>query len=371
MALCLRPALTSVGPVLPQVGTDLRLGESALGVLGALPLLAFAVVSPQVHRVSGRFGMERAVLAALLVLAAGTAVRSWTGQTGLWVGTVVIGCAIAVGNVVVPAIVKRDFASDVSRATGFYTAFMTSAAALASAVAVPISDAVDWRLSLGIWGVLALVVAATWAPRARHAPPPDPKRTSTEVAVWRQPRAWLITAFMGLQSTCFYVLITWLPTIEIANGVPERTAGLHLFLYQGLGILGGLAIPLLLTSRPRFGAVTSSLPVIIAVTGLLVAPDAAILWAAIGGLGQGAGLVTALTLISLSGTTPSETTRLSGMAQSLGYLLATAGPIAAGVLAEHSGTWTPTLFLLLVLGILQALAGAAASHPRPPMPANP
>ncbi|MEU4625324.1 MFS transporter [Actinoplanes sp. NPDC023801] len=364
VALCLRPAITAVGPLLPQISAAEGLGETAQGLLGALPLLAFALVSPQVHRLSGRLGMERAVLVALLVLAAGTLVRSYSPDAGLWTGTLLIGCAIAVGNVLVPAIVKRDYAADVSRATGFYTAFITVSAALASAVAVPVADAVDWRLSLALWGGLALVVAAAWTPRAGGPVTAEPGGPRSDVAVWRQPRAWLVTAFMGLQSTCFYVLVTWLPTIEIADGVPERTAGVHLFLFQGMGILGGLAIPVLLREPERrsLGAVVASLPVIVAVGGLLVAPGAAVLWAGVAGLGQGAALVTALTLISLGGRTPAETTRLSGMAQSLGYLLAAAGPVAAGVLAERTGAWRAALVMVVALGVLQAVAGLAAGR---------
>jgi CP family cyanate transporter-like MFS transporter len=364
VALCLRPAITAVGPLLPQISADEGLGEAAQGLLGALPLLAFALVSPQVHRVSGRLGMERAVLVALLVLAAGTLVRSYSGPVGLWAGTLVIGCAIAVGNVLVPAIVKRDYAANVSRATGFYTAFITISASLASAIAVPVADAVDWRLSLALWAALALVVAAAWAPRARGAAVAGTDGPQSDVVVWRQPRAWLITAFMGLQSTCFYVLVTWLPTIEIAGGVSERTAGVHLFVFQGMGILGGLAIPVLLREpgRRSLGAVVASLPVIVAVSGLLVAPGLAVLWAAVAGLGQGAALVTALTLISLGGRTSAETTRLSGMAQSLGYLLAAAGPVAAGVLAERTGAWRATLVMIVTLGVLQAVAGLAAGR---------
>ncbi|WP_433789519.1 MFS transporter [Actinoplanes sp. CA-252034] len=364
VALCLRPAITAVGPLLPQISADVGLGEAAQGLLGALPLLAFALVSPQVHRLSGRVGMERAVLLALLVLAAGTVARSYTGTAGLWAGTVVIGCAIAVGNVLVPAIVKRDFAANVSRATGFYTAFITIAASTASAVAVPVAEAVDWRLSLALWAFPALVVAMIWAPRAGPAPVVEEGPPGGGAPVWRQPRAWLITAFMGLQSTCFYVLVTWLPTIEISHGVSQRTAGLHLFLFQGMGILGGLAVPLLLRdprTRAR-GAVAASLPVVVAMAGLLAAPGLTALWAAIAGLGQGASLVAALTLISFGGRTASETTRLSGMAQSLGYLLAAAGPIAAGVLAERTGAWEATLVMIIGLGVLQTAAGAAAGR---------
>ncbi|GIF39611.1 MFS transporter [Actinoplanes xinjiangensis] len=364
VALCLRPAITAVGPLLPQISADAGLGEAAQGLLGALPLLAFAFVSPQVHRLSGRFGMERAVLLALLVLAAGSVARSYTGTAGLWAGTAVIGCAIAVGNVLVPAIVKRDFAANVSRATGFCTAFITLAASTASAVAVPVADAVDWRLSLALWAIPTLVVAAVWAPRAKPEPVADVSVPGAGAPVWRQPRAWLITAFMGLQSTCFYVLVTWLPTIEISHGVSERTAGLHLFLIQGMGILGGLAVPLLLRdpATRALGAIAASLPVVVAMGGLLAAPGLAVLWAAIAGLGQGASLVAALTLISLGGRTASETTRLSGMAQSLGYLLAAAGPVAAGVLAERTGAWEATLVMIIGLGVLQTAAGAAAGR---------
>ncbi|MEV4274575.1 MFS transporter [Actinoplanes xinjiangensis] len=364
VALCLRPAITAVGPLLPQISADVGLGEAAQGLLGALPLLAFAFVSPQVHRLSGRFGMERAVLLALLVLAAGSVARSYTGTAGLWAGTAVIGCAIAVGNVLVPAIVKRDYAANVSRATGFYTAFITVAASTASAVAVPVADAVDWRLSLALWAIPTLVVAAVWAPRAKPEPVADVSVPGAGAPVWRQPRAWLITAFMGLQSTCFYVLVTWLPTIEISHGVSERTAGLHLFLFQGMGIVGGLAVPLLLRdpATRALGAIAASLPVVVAMGGLLAAPGPVVLWAAIAGLGQGASLVAALTLISLGGRTASETTRLSGMAQSLGYLLAAAGPVAAGVLAERTGAWEATLVMIIGLGVLQTAAGAAAGR---------
>ncbi|MEU4693612.1 MFS transporter [Actinoplanes sp. NPDC023714] len=368
VALCLRPAITAVGPLLPQISADEQLGEAAQGLLGALPLLAFAAVSPQVHRLSRRLGTERAVLLALLVLAAGGVLRSYTGIAGLWAGTVVIGCAIAVGNVLVPAIVKRDYAGNVSRATGFYTAFITLSAATASALAVPIAGLADWRLALAVWSLLALVVAVTWLPRTRSRPDHGPVAATASrpeaISVWRQPHAWLTTAFMGLQSTTFYVLVTWLPTIEIDGGVSARTAGVHLFLFQGMGILGGLAIPILLrTARRRpTGAVVASLPVLIAIVGLLAAPDLAVLWAAVAGLGQGAALVTALTLISLGGRDHAETTRLSGMAQSLGYLLAASGPFLAGLLAEQTGTWKASLFLVAGFAALQVAAGAAAAR---------
>ncbi|HTJ39317.1 MAG TPA: MFS transporter [Dactylosporangium sp.] len=375
VALCLRPAITAVGPLLGQIGAGEHLGETLLGVLGALPLLAFAAVSPLVHRVSGPLGAERAILVALLLLAGGCVVRSYTGAPGLWLGTIVVGTAIAVGNVLVPVIIRRDYASHVSRATGFYTAAITVAASAASAVAVPLAAATDWRAALAVWAVLALVIGAVWLPRARAArAAAGQARLAEEPAhpsVWRQPAAWLITAFMGLQSTTFYVLVTWLPTIDTDSGSSAQAAGVHLFVFQVLGIAGGLTIPLVLrhSASQVTGAVVACAPMVAGVLGLLLAPGLIVVWAAVAGLGQGACLVVALSLISLRGRTHRETTHLSGMAQSLGYLLAAAGPVAAGTLAEHTGGWHATLVLLAALAVTQLAFGALAGRRRRVAPA--
>jgi CP family cyanate transporter-like MFS transporter len=359
VALCLRPALTAVGPLLPQIGPDLGLGEGAQGLLGTLPLLAFAAASPLVHRLSERTGPERAILVALLALGVATLARPFTGTAGLWLATAVIGVAIAVGNVLVPALVKRDFARRVSLATGVYTACIVGAAATASALAVPLADATSWRVALASSAGLVVLVAAVWAPRAWRARPPAPHVAAPGAApvtsVWRQGTAWWLTAFMGLQSTVFYVLVTWLPTVEGTQGVTETTAGVHLFVYQGLGIVGGLVVPALLHRGPdeRLGAVAASAPALVALLGLLLAPDLVVLWVVVAGLGQGAALVVALSLVALRGRDQRETARLSGMAQSLGYLLAAAGPVAAGVLTEATGTWRPALLVLTALAAVQ------------------
>ncbi|MGC4943238.1 MFS transporter [Kribbella sp. DT2] len=367
VALSLRPALTAVGPVLPRIGVDLHLGEGMLGLLGTLPLLAFAFASPLVHLLSRRFGMERTVFVSLLVLAVGTAARPYTGLAGLWIGTVVVGAAIAVGNVLVPVILKRDYAANVSRATGVYTAFITGGAAVASLVAVPIANAAGWRLALAVWGGLAVLVALAWLPRTISPAPVPPAPTTDEappVSVWRQPMAWLVTFYMGLQSTSFYLLVNWLPTIEISNGISERTAGVHIFLFQCFGLIGGLSIPWLMKhpTNQRPGTITASLPILVALLGLLLLPDLALLWVVLAGLGQGAALVAALSLISIRGRSHHETTQLSGMAQAVGYLLAAGGPVLAGLLTERTGSWDTALIVFAGLAAVQLTMGYAAGR---------
>lgn len=372
VALNLRPGLTTVGPLLPQIGQDEGLSEAAQGLLGSLPLLAFAAMSPLVHHLSKRFGMERAILLALVVLAAGTVVRSYTGHAGLWVGTIIIGAAITIGNVLVSALVKRDYSSGISRATGIYSACITIGAAVASAAAVPNAEAVGWRGALAFWAIPALVMAVVWFPRTLAAPTAtgsltDQHALAPVTSVWRQPTAWLVTAFMGLQSTVFYILVTWLPTIEVTAGVSERQAGWHLFIFQIVGILSALTIPRLMR-RPESqvaAAVTASVPTLIGVAGLLVAPHLAVIWAIVAGLGSGASLVVALSLISLRGRTTLETTKLSGMAQSLGYLLAALGPVLTGFLAQTTGSWRAPLVFVCTLAAAQVVAAILAGRPRP------
>nr|WP_269810402.1 MFS transporter [Kineosporia rhizophila] len=379
MAVCLRPAITSVGPVLERIGAEENLGEGAQGVLGAIPLLAFAAISPFVHRLARHTGYERTVVISLIVLGLGTLVRSWAGlgTLGLWLGTAVVGASIAVGNVLGPALVKRDYAERVSGAMGVYTAFITGAAATASLVAVPLANVFNWRFSLAFWAIPPFVVALLWLPRALSAERPVTavaEQTEPEEAagtnVWKWPTAWLVTAYMGLQSTTFYITITWLPSIETAQGVSAEVAGLHLFLASGAGIVGGLLVPFLMRGRSQVvAAVAAAVPVVIWSFGVLLAPSLFLLWAICSGIGTGAALVVALALISLRGRSQHETTRLSGMAQSLGYLLATLGPIAAGFLAERTGGWDASVLMVAGIAGVQMLVALWAG--RPPQPARP
>ncbi len=369
VALNLRPALTSVGPLLPQIGNEMGLNEGVQGLLGALPLLAFAAISPLVQHPARRFGMERSLLTALAALAVGVLIRSCGGNAGLWAGTIILGSAIAVGNVLVPTIVKRDYRHHVSLATGIYSACIGIGASIASAVAVPLSHSVGWRGSLSFWAIPALLVALLWIRRARNAGQADVAAAATGhplISVWKQRTAWLVTAFMGLQSTTFYVMVTWLPTIETSAGLSAEQAGLHLFLFQLVGVAAGLTIPRLMRhpDNQRTAAITASVPMVIGVGGLIIAPALSVIWVVIAGLGNGASLVVALTLISLRGRSHHETTQLSGMAQSLGYLFAATGPIVAGYLAEHTGTWQFSLIMIGVLAIVQVVVAVPAGRDR-------
>ena len=374
VAACLRPALTSVGSVLEQIGDTTGLSASALGLLGALPLLGFAVVSPLVHGPAARWGVDRLVLVAMVVLCAGIVLRSLPPLPALWIGTALIGASVAVGNVLIPAIIRRDQPTRISLLTGVNTAVMNSSAALAAGLAVPLSLLLgSWRPALGLWAGLVAVAVLVWAVRMRRVPGPDAVGTVAAVpeeperSVWASAKAWQVTVFMGLQSTTFFTLINWLPTVEASRGVAPTTAGWHLFGFQLAGIVAGLAVTALMGRRAeqRPACLVVSVGMVVAMAGLVWAPGVGLLWILLAGASTGGAIVVALALIALRGGTHGRTVRLSGMAQSMGYLLAAGGPVAAGALGQTTGVWEPVLLLVGALALVQTGISLFAGRPGP------
>ncbi|CAM5350121.1 CynX/NimT family MFS transporter [Corynebacterium variabile] len=379
----LRAALTTVGPVLNNLRDDLGLSSSAASFLVSLPLLAFAVVSPFVPRVALRLGLERTIAAALGVLAVGLVVRSTPPTVLLWVGTLLIGVAIAVLNVVLPSWVKRDFPTKIGQVTGAYSAAQSGFAAVASGVAVPVAglSGLGWRLPAAMWAGMALIAVGVLLPlmwreagetteEATDAPGLVPTDTGHAVhpgpPLWRSLLAWQVAAFMGLQSTNYYVLITWLPSIEQDAGISDTTAGLHLVLFSIFGIGGSLGCSALLArlrNQQVLGACIA-LVLVVANLGIMLAPGATVVWACVAGIGGGSSIVFALSLFGMRARSHRTAASLSGMAQSLGYILAAVGPVAVGALHDATGSWTPPMAVLLVLSGCLVVAGLLAGRDR-------
>lgn len=296
-------------------------------------------------------------------------------------GSAAAGAGIAVGNVLLPAVVKRDFPEHTGPMMALYSVALNGGAALAAGLTVPLQDALglSWRVALALWGLLALVTALLWLPRARAAPPDRAAPSEHARGVWRSRVAWAVAIYMGLQSLEFYALTAWLPTILRDDGMGEAEAGLMLSLMSAAGILAALIVPVLAARarRQRGLALLGGVGFLVGFAGLLVAPaDGAIAWSIVLGLGQGTGISLALTLFVLRTRTAEAAGELSGMAQTVGYLTAAGGPLGAGALHDLSGGWTAPLVALIVLLGGLALAGWRAGADRtledeaaPPRPA--
>ncbi len=368
VAFNLRPVFSSLSAVLPDAVRDLGLSGAFAGLLTTAPVLCMGLFAPFAPRLAIRFGAERAILGMLLMLAVGTALRGLPSGAALLVGSMAAGGAIAIGNVLLPGLVKRDFADRPALMTGFFTMALCGGAAVAAGVTVPIERALgSWNLALAAWALPALVVGLLWS--AQRPPPLPAGRHARPVVrgLWRDPLAWQVTLFMGLQSALAYCVFGWLAPILRDRGLDPVTAGLVVSLSVLVQTVASLAAPALAV-RFRDQRGIDVVLVGFAVAGLfgcLFAP-LSLVWvsASIQGIGQGSLIAVAMTLIVLRSPDAHVAAALSSMAQTVGYALAAVGPLLVGLVHAATGGFAATAWLYAGIGLACAAAGWGAGRAR-------
>jgi CP family cyanate transporter-like MFS transporter len=369
IATSLRVTFTGAAPLLDSIRADFGLSTAQTGMLTTLPLLAFGLFSPLAAGIARRFGMERSLLGALLLICTGIAVRSIPSATFLFVGTAIIGCGIAMGNVLLPGLIKRDFAGHVAKMIGAYSLTMGAAAALGSALVVPIAmSGAGWHgalLALMAFPLLGLIV---WLPQLRNHTPGTvtTARSLHSRGIWRSSLAWQVTLFLGINSLVYYVIIGWLPAILISHGYSEAQAGSLHGLLQLATAAPGLLIPLVLhkLKDQRGIAIGVALMCAVSALGYWLLPQQAVLWTLIFGFGSGATMILGLTFIGLRAGSAHQAAALSGMAQSVGYLLAACGPPVMGKIHDASGDWHIPLIAVAIISLIMAVFGGLAGRDR-------
>lgn len=374
VSLTLRSPIAAVSPVLGEMRADLGLGAGAAGLLTTLPVLCFAAFSGLSLALYRRTGAEVALVASMVVLALGTLLRSAPGSSP-WpamAGTVLIGLGIAVGNVVVPVVAKRDFGRRSSLVVGVYTASLTGGAALAAAGTAPVADQVGWRPALLTWDVLVVVAIGLWVAvgvqRRRRESAPVEAAPPVRNPLWRDRTAIALAVLFGTQSLLYYAMTAWLPSLlgsppEAGGQLLDRShAGVALSLMQVVGIAGSLLVPTLLhrgRDQRTLGLVIGALW-LVSLLGLLVAPAAWPAWVVLMGFGQGAGISYALAVMVLRAGDDAMAARLSGFVQGAGYLLSAGGPVLVGAAFDRTGSWhVPLLALAGVAVVLTAMSQVA------------
>jgi CP family cyanate transporter-like MFS transporter len=367
VAVNLRPAVAGVGPVLPEIRTGLPLSGAGAAVLTTLPVLCFGLLATVAPRLVRRFGIEPVVVGVMAALAVAAAGRVVDGPAALFAGTVVAGGAIAIGNVLLPPLIKRDFPDRSALMMGVYTMSVSGAAAVAAGLAVPLAAASDlgWRGALAVWALPAAVAALAWLPRLRGHTRPSAAPSSRSLL--RNPLAWQLTVFFGLQSLSFYTVLGWLPSMYRDFGASPALAGFLLSFSGLVQIPVSLVVPGL-AARARnqvWYAVGGTALIAAGTAGILAAPMAApYLWVSLIGAGQGACFALGLNLFVLRTRRVADTARVSAMAQSIGYTICAFGPLLVGVLHELTDSWTPPLVLLLALVVPQLVCGMLAGRDR-------
>lgn len=366
IAANLRAPITGMPPVLDPIRADFALGTAAAGALTTLPLLAFALMSPFSTLLAREYGLERTLFGALVAIALGIVLRSAGAPWSLYAGTGIIGMGIAVGNVLLPSLVKRDFPNNVAALTGAYALAMGVAAALGSAAVFPLAQICGWHGALAAFLVLPLAALIVWttqldghsSPAAGTATPPHGGK------IWRSTLAWQVTLFLGLNSTIYYVAISWLPTILVDGGMsPTQAASLHGVLQLATAVPGLVLGPILRRMRDqRLAAGAVAIASAVALLGLWEAPQLSIFWSILFGIGTGGGIILGLSFVGMRTGNAHQAAALSGMAQCIGYLLAAAGPMCIGALHDMLGGWRVPLLLCAAVALAAAVLGILAGR---------
>lgn len=371
VAVNMRMTISGIGPLLEDIAASRGASAAALGMLASIPLLTWAVVSPLAHGIAARIGMDRTITWSLLLLGAGTVWRSLSfAPANLWLGTALVGATLAVANVLMPAIVKRDFGKRTPAMMGVYSAALGGAAGVGTAIAIPIARAeiggvpLGWEAGLAASGIAIPFALVAWVLVTRMSkrqlregggsttaiPSPtlaEGPATNHGRRVWASKTAWLLALYMGTQSATFYILATWIVPMELSFGFSEARASTWITVFHTCGMIGSLLAPVLLRFDGRL-LLQVAIPAtqIITMTAFVFVPSLTPLWLIVLGLCCGASLSVSLTLIAQRSTDTITATAVSGMSQSIGYLIASFGPVLFGFTHDLTGGW------ILPLGVL-------------------
>lgn len=353
----LRAPMTAVGPLLGTISESYHLSSGTAGMIATTPLLAFAVTSILAPKNAAKFGLEKTLFVSLIVLGIGLYIRSLPSVTALFVGTILMGIGIAHGNVLVPSLIKRDFpAKKIGMMTGIFSVSMTLVGAFASGVSLPLVQnlGLSWQGSLRVWLIFAILAILVWLPQLKNQTVVQQQAVAaTDKNFVKSPLAWYISLFMGLQSLFFYSLLAWLPQIFMDKGMTGATAGWLLAFMQLFIVPLNFIIALVAGNRrdQRSLVIMGCGLFFTGLLGLLFSDSIWVNAIACAAIGSGGGFCFSLAMIFFSVRTETvhEAGRISGMAQSLGYLLAAVGPFFFGWLHDQTGGWTGSLVFLVIL----------------------
>lgn len=363
VALNMRPAFASVSPVLETIRQDLSLSASAAGLLTTIPVLCMGVFAFVSARLGDRIGLERGLLWSVFLIGVATAGRFWADFTpALYASTVLVGIGIAVGQALLPALVKRYFADRAALVTGLYTVGFNVGASIAAGATVALQNLFggSWPAALAFWALLAVPAMAIWLPIVRggsgsprqlaSSPPPLP---------WRSLRAWLLALLFASSSCLFWSVLTWLAPLYQDEGLSVARSGFLLTLFTIVQIVGAFSLPALADrSRDRRPALMFALITTAMGLAAIALFPLALPWAftVLIGFGIGGLFPLALTLPLDYAPDPSVASRLSAMTLGVGYLLAALGPIIVGALRDMTGNYQTPFVALTALTLIMLVS---------------
>jgi MFS transporter, CP family, cyanate transporter len=376
IALNLRTAVSSLSPIIPFIREDFELSVLAVSFLGMLPPLGFALSGLIAPIITRRIGLEAALLTLLATIMLGSLIRALSGDWSLLsVGTMLALIGMGMGNVLLPVVVRKYFPDRIGSMTALYLVIVSIGAFSPPLIAVPVAEALSWRVSLGQWGLVALIASIPWLFALRQNRVEEPVVTQAltipvnvrHVKIWKSPTAMAMVVIWAVSALNGYANFAWLPQILMdESGSTPAEAGILLALYAAMGIPAALSMPVLAVRFPNQAPLIylSGMLFFFGYGGLIFFPGWwSWVWVLLAGLGP---ILFPLNLALFNLRTKSQETllRISGFAQGFGYLAAALGPLVLGVLHELTGNWTSSLWFLFLTAIPAMLAGTVIAKER-------
>jgi CP family cyanate transporter-like MFS transporter len=366
LAINLRTIIASLPPLLEQVRADLGLSATVAGLLTTLPVICFGALAPVAPRLAHRISLERMLAGCAALTTAAAALRGTDGTAALFAGSVLAGAGTGVAQAAMPVLIRTRYPWHTGLLTGAFSMSLPLGATLAAAVVVPLERALDgsWRAALAVWAIPAGLATLAWLPAALR--PGTYVHGDAPAPLWRDPLAWRVAAFFGIQSTAFYAGLAWLPTILESRGYSTGAAGNLQALNSLVSAAPAFLVPLLAARRPAQTGILAAIVALSAagVSGLLLAPGAAVVWVMLFGLGQGGALGLGLILPALRSRDPRTAAALTGMTLCFGYLIASVGPSLLGAVHDATGSWDAPLVVLAGITLLELVPGLPAARRR-------
>jgi CP family cyanate transporter-like MFS transporter len=380
VALNLRTAVSTVSPIVTEITRDVPLNAVALGLLGAIPAVMFALSGLFGATIAKRLGLERFQALAIVLMVVGHLLRAFSGSfAALLLGSAIALIGAGVGNVLLPPLVKRYFPDRIGLVTTVYATVMSIGTAVPAAVAAPIANGAGWRVALGVWAVLSLTALVPWvavllqnrkeraalttADEAPELTEPTPEMAGR---IWHSRVAWTLALVFALSAFNAYAMFAWLPQLLVQTaGATAVQAGAFLALFGIMGLPTALVVPILAARMRNVSWLIQAgiLAFVLGYLGLLLWPATLTwLWVALVGIGPLL-FPAALTLINLRTRTQQGSVALSGFMQGTGYTLGALGPLLFGVLHTLTDGWVAPLLLLIVAALACTIAAAKLRKP--------
>ena len=367
IAACLRSPLTGVGSIIQMIRTDLDLSSSAAGMITTIPLLAFGLLSLQAGLAARKVGTGRVMTAGLLMVIAGILLRSSLETTGLFAGTIIIGIGIAIGNVLLPVVIKANFPTQIGFMTAVYATVQATTSGISGGISAPIASRFGWQIALGIWVLIAGLALVFWLP-FRKAHWETAHREGGFQRVIRRRISWALGIYFGLQSMIFYCFVAWFATILQSRGTSLETSAFYNSCFLFMGLAGTFTAPFLseLRSNRSWLGITLGVTYTVGLLFMIFGTGTASIWLVIllCGYCQGAAFSFGVGLFIYHSEDAAEASLVSGFAQSVGYLIAATGPAVSGRLFDLTGSWSPALWLCTGVTFILIFLGFYVGKPR-------